>query len=270
MLRKWLKWGAIIGVIAAGLQIVESVWTWLRPSPYRLEATLEYATFRQIPRLDEFGRQLNERLESQDVRRLLEDALPESISEDERQKAVALMQLRLANEFEKFAPRFVPSTTNSVFTFDIENNGTRALQAVSIGLDRATIASVEVAGQEPRVVNVTDPFSQPTRIDVGTLQPRQSARVVVWSIHLANRQEAERMTLTHDMGVGNVTVVVPAGTWGRIVDDYGGGIVIVVLFILYLWGLARDAKSAAKQSNTKATQPIELKGDGGKSESGSV
>ncbi len=117
----------------------------------------------------------------------------------------------------------------SVWVADVRNEGKRAVNAVRLSLPWTNKAAVFRPGAPPRDTTIDDAAGV---ILLGPLQPKEHMTVVAWSPVDLGTFETEGLSLTHDNGVGSVTVRRPVGRIGQFVDTWG--IAVVVLFAIPL------------------------------------
>lgn len=105
----------------------------------------------------------------------------------------------------------------------ISNNGSSELLGVSMKLPKTKFIAINREGKPPEFLHSNE------IIKIGTLQPKEMIKVYAWTDSEPHEYSGERIKLTHNQGVGDITVRTEVGSfWFWMERNY----IFLLIFII--------------------------------------
>lgn len=238
--KGWIKVVIILAAVFGVFQGLLLLWDRFGPSPDRLVAVVRYGPF-ELPTevLSNYEKTL-ENLNASEINKLLEKYMvPSQKAGDENARIRTTLALDLAGALKETVSEAKPSCaldSEGFQTVDLANEGSRALKSIVVTLDSSARCVLVKAPTEPGKFTTRNDSNSLQRIEIGTLQPQETARVVVWLYSDGLYPYAAReVRVTHESGIGTITVIEPVGTVARFIDKYGLWSALALLAGVQLW-----------------------------------
>ena len=239
-----------IGIILAAILALIQIWEWSSKMFEKdLVAHLSYGEFKLPVEIDSLFHRYNKLGERPNLDTVVAEALKQVHTRNEKYLSSDILR-----EMSYFIQTNIPERTpfdysdlSGYWSVDISNEGSKALSSVMIYLPYASRVSIHrMSG------NVIETKCTET-IQLGILQPSESASLFVWTKIAPSSYSADKAMLTHDAGIGKVYSLAPTGRLGQWVDNNFGLILycLAVGFVWLIWTYIM-AKQAARSKTTNA------------------
>jgi hypothetical protein len=230
--RPWVQGVLIIAAIAGFVQLLISLWSALGQPSERLHAEIRYAVFELPPDIVETLGQAGSPFSHEEVQGIVRELLPSLAlpgsrrTRDDVTESVtdALEQSLIVRRRTKDWSLYCVRDSGTYYNVSISNTGGRALKSVLLTSVDGGCGVIKRPGQPVEIKT-----GQLQQVEVGTLQPQDTAVVAFWSRGISGSYKAQEVRLSHENGIGSITIIEPAGRVGRFVDDYGFWILLTVL-----------------------------------------
>jgi hypothetical protein len=232
--RPWAQGVLIIAAIAGIAQLLISLWNIIGQPAERLHAEVRYAAFELPPDIVETLARAGSPLSHEEVRGIVRELLPSlalqgarRIRDDVTESVTdALEQSLRVRQRAKDWSLYCVRDSGTYYNVSISNTGGRALKSVLLTSVDGGCGVIKRPGQPVEIRT-----GQLEQVEVGTLQPQDTAVVAFWSRGITGSYRAQEVSLSHENGIGSITVIEPAGRVGRFVDDYGFWILLILLVV---------------------------------------
>lgn len=251
--------------LLGGVWVMLQIWSWVTEPKGDLEARVSMANIAYPPSVDEVISSIRESINQDAIEHALGRELIVTLDKtDISKEEIKLISSALAWELRDEFPRLELSEAlrlTGMYKIEVRNNGSSSVSAVRLKIPNFDMVEIIRDDKPPEFQE------NRTLIQLGTIQPTESVILHSWSKMPVSSYRAEDIRLTHDKGIGSISIRSDVGGFALWVDEFGWLLlfvgpwaIFIACLVFYQLGVESE-KTRQQNSDDKALDTSESEKD---------